>query len=176
MNSDASECRHPKSQFSGSKVIVSGQKMGTSLSSRHGHSFVQKHILGSQKRLLICSKKHILGGQKWVHFGVQKWAHFWVHKWAPNLKLVRRGTFLDPKMGPFLDPKMDPFLPPKKSFFQNRPHFWSVRSTCVWDPNICFLQTRAHFWDRRNVLTLSKNPFLETEGVHIFWVQNLHKM
>ena len=116
MNSDASECRHPKSQFSGSKVIVSGQKMGTSLSSRHGHSFVQKHILGSQKRLLICSKKHILGGQKWVHFGVQKWAHFWVHKWAPNLKLVRRGPFQDPKMGPFLDPKMDPFLPPQFFF------------------------------------------------------------
>ena len=123
MNSDASECRHPKSQFSGSKVIVSGQKMGTSLSSRHGHSFVQKHILGSQKRLLICSKKHILGGQKWVHFGVQKWAHFWVHKWAPNLKLVRRCTFLDPKWAHFWTQKWTHFWPPKKSFFSKATTF-----------------------------------------------------
>ena len=79
MNSDASECRHPKSQFSGSKVIVSGQKMGTSLSSRHGHSFVQKHILGSQKKASYLLKK--------THFG------------GPEM-----GPFWGPEMGPFLGP------------------------------------------------------------------------
>ena len=85
--------------------------------------FRSKTYSGIPEKASYLLKKHILGGQKWVHFGVQKWAHFWVHKWAPNLKLVRRGPFLDQKMGPFLDPKMDPFLPPKKSFFSKSTTF-----------------------------------------------------
>lgn len=125
-------------------------------------------------------QSHCLGTENGDQSEFQAWTQFRSKTYSgiPEKAsyLLKKTHFGGPEMGTFWGPEMDPFLAPHKIFFQNRPHFWSVRSTCVWDPNICFLQTRAHFWDRRNVPTLSKNPFLETEGVHIFWVQNLHKM
>lgn len=126
-------------------------------------------------------QSHCLGTENGDQSEFQAWTQFRSKTYSgipeKGFLFAQKNTFWGARNGSILGSRNGPISAPKKNlFFQKRPHFWSVRSTCVWDPNICFLQTRAHFWDRRNVPTLSKNPFLETEGVHIFWVQNLHKM
>ena len=119
VNSDASECRHPKSQFSGSKVIVSGQKMGTSLSSRHGRSFVQTHILGSQKRLLICSKNTFWGARNGSILGSRN-EPILGPEMGPSLLILNWGPIYGPKNGPISGPQNEPISGPPKCVFLSK--------------------------------------------------------